>query len=87
MKLEREHPLPSPAIRRVGRHAEAGTAVTLVFAEGDLGQVYFDRRAHRPGGLRAPQRRPEVRVYPGLGHLPSGDARERMLADIHAAAD
>lgn len=84
MKLEREHPVPSPAIRWVGRHAEAGTDVTLVFSEGDLGQVYFDRRARRPGGLRASRPQPEVRIYPGLGHLPSGDARERMLADIHA---
>lgn len=85
-KLERDHPLPSPTIRRVGRHAAAGTAVTLAFAEGDLGHRYFTARARRPGGLRRRGPQPDVRIYTGLGHLPAGAARRQLLADLHDLA-
>ncbi|MFN8051616.1 MAG: hypothetical protein U0Q22_09285 [Acidimicrobiales bacterium] len=82
-KLERENPVPSPVIRWLGRHVESGCRVTLMFSDDDLGLTYYRRRALRPFGLRAARRRPTVIEYPGLGHLPSGTARERLLADIH----
>ena len=82
-KVEREHPIPSPPVRWIGRHVAAGTAVTLIFSDDDLGLEYYRKRAHWPGGIRSHGRRPDVRSHPGLGHLPSGPAREQMLADIH----
>jgi len=85
-RVERDNPVPSPAVRWLRRHLHAGTAVTLMFAEGDLGEGYFRARGHRLFGLshRGPQ--PDVRVYAGLGHLPSGEARVAMLDDIHDLA-
>jgi len=81
-KLERDHPVPSPALRSIGRHVRAGSGVTLMYAEGDLGHRSYVTRVARPGGLRR-SRRPDVRVYRGLGHLPSGPARRRLLDDVH----
>ena len=85
-KAEREFPWPSPAIRWVGRHVAAGTRVTLVYAEGDPGYDYFLARSRRPGGLRRRTAQPDVHVYPGLGHLPTGNARDHVLDDIHDLA-
>lgn len=82
-KAEREWPVPSPALRWVGRHSAAGTAVRLMFADDDLGRTYFDSRARRPFGIGRRGRRLELHVYDDLGHLPSGEVRDRMLADIH----
>lgn len=85
-KLEREHPLPSPAVRWSGRHVDAGTGVTLVYDDVDDGIHYIESRAYRPFGVRSPHRRPTIKPYAGLGHLPAGRARDRMLADLHSMA-
>jgi hypothetical protein len=51
-------------------------AAPLAFADDDIGLAYYRRKATG----RDPA---TVRTYEGLGHLPGGPARDRLLADIH----
>ena len=82
-KLEHVFPLPSAPMRWIGRHQSSGTPVTLVYDDADLGLDYYRARERRPFGVRRRSRRPDVRAYADLGHLPAGRARDRMLADLH----
>ena len=93
-RMELGHPLPSPPIRAMKRQADRGTAITLIFADDDLGLTYyrqqvnsrFGRRFHRTTNGAAPGADApvaSVRAYTGLGHMPSGVTVPVMLADIH----
>lgn len=84
-KAERSNPVPSRSLRRLRRHLGRGTRVMLAWeaCDGSLGlyrsrfrQAYLTRRG---GEL------PDVRVYEGLGHLPCGPVRDRMLDHLHDA--
>lgn len=81
-RLQFSHPLPSPTLRWIRRHRRAGVDVTLVFAEEDRGYQYYRDRVDGSAWPSTKRSTPTVRSYPGLGHLPSGTVRSRMLDDI-----
>jgi alpha-beta hydrolase superfamily lysophospholipase len=84
-RLQFSHPLPSPTLRWIRRHRRAGVDVMLVFAEEDRGSGYYRDRVESSRSPFVRRGLPTVRRYEGLGHLPSGTARSRMLDDILSA--
>jgi hypothetical protein len=57
----------------------------LVFAEEDRGSGYYRDRVESSRSPFVRRGLPTVRRYEGLGHLPSGATRSRVLDDILSA--
>jgi hypothetical protein len=85
--LEVRTPFASPVERQLRTHSERGTAVWLLFGSEDFGLKYLSGRAGRVLRARGDRHAVEVREFTGLGHLPGGPTRDRMLDEIHEILD
>ena len=85
--LEVRTPFASPMERQLRTHSERGTAVWLLFGSEDFGLKYLSGRAGRVLRARGDRHAVEVREFTGLGHLPGGPTRDRMLDEIHEILD